>query len=124
LHRGATVHLDITVVAARFSETTEAALHRSSQLKNKKYAVSCSNSNTKFIPAVFEPLKFVLLLILRLKQLSKDLMVPWSFLCLSITGRLGFLLFSLKEMDNSYIVAWMLFSVIISAHQQHLIVHF
>jgi hypothetical protein len=54
LHRGATVHLDITVVAARFSETTEAALHRSSQLKNKKYAVSCSNSNTKFIPAVFE----------------------------------------------------------------------
>jgi hypothetical protein len=42
------------VVAARFSKTTEAALHRSSQLKNKKYAVSCSNSNTKFIPAVFE----------------------------------------------------------------------
>jgi hypothetical protein len=54
LHRGSTVHLDVTVVAAHPSESTEAALNRASQAKERKYADSCSDSKTKFIPTVFE----------------------------------------------------------------------
>jgi hypothetical protein len=46
--------LDVTVVAARFQESTEAALKRSSHVKERKYEAACSDSNAKFIPAVFE----------------------------------------------------------------------
>jgi hypothetical protein len=54
LHRGSTVHLDITVVAAHPTESTDAALHRASQAKDRKYADACSDSKAKFIPTVFE----------------------------------------------------------------------